>query len=182
MVCSPRCRRHHHCCRCTATVEALLPCCLHPSASPAAAVPLHCCHLPHSAANFVVMPPLPLHRCRLRATVATPLPCWCCHSAATNTTLLLPRCHHHSVAAANPLLLLTLPYSRHAAAAALPPPLHCRHHPCADTAVAMLLPPPSLCCSHCHRCPATLPPCSLLLLSCRCAPTNNALLLPRCRR
>jgi hypothetical protein len=163
-------------------VATLLPCCLRPSASTTAAtVPLRCCRLPCSAPNFVVMPPLPPPCRRQRAAVATPLLRWCCHSAA-NTALLPPRCRHCSAAGAKTLRPLTPPYCRRAAAAPLPPPLRCRRRPRADTAVAMLPPPPPLCCSRCRQCLFALPPRSLLPLSCRCAPTNNALLPPRCRR
>jgi hypothetical protein len=126
------------------------------------------------------MPPLPPPCYCLRTAVAAPLPRWCCRSAATNTTLLLPHCRCHSASAANALPLLIPPYCSRAAAAALPPPLCCCCCPRADTTVAVLLLPPPLCCIRCHRCPAALPPHSLLPLSCRCAPTNNAPLPPRC--
>jgi hypothetical protein len=65
--------------------------------------------------------------------------------------------------------------------------VHCRCRPHADTAVAVLPPPPPLCCSRCSRCPAALPPRSLLLLSClRCCHSAAAVNLalppppPRC--
>ncbi len=64
-----RCRR-----RCAAIVAALLPCCLRCSASAAAVVPLRCCPLPCSPADFVVMAPPPPPCRRLRTAVATPLP------------------------------------------------------------------------------------------------------------
>jgi hypothetical protein len=128
-----------------------------------------------------MLPPPPPF-CRLRATVAAPLPRWCCRSAATNSALLPPRCCRRSAAVANALPPLTRPYCRRAAASTLPPPLCCCKRPHSDTAVAVLPPPPPPCCSRCRRCPAALPPRSSLPLSCRCAPTNNALLPPRCCR
>jgi hypothetical protein len=142
MVCPPRCHRRRHCRRCTATVTALLLCCLHCSASAAAAILLCCRHLPCSAANFVVMPPPPPPFRRLRATVPAPLPRWCCRSAAAhNTPLLTPllclRCHR--AAAANiTLLLLRCRLYPALVSALLPPPL-CRHRRCRAAAAASAL-------------------------------------------
>jgi hypothetical protein len=164
MVCSPRCRRRRHCRRCAAAVATQLSCCLRRSASATAAIPLRCRRLPRSAANFVVMPPLPPPCRRLHATVAVPLPRWCCRSAAANTALLLPRCRRcQRPATANTALL----------------PPHCRR--CPAPASTLLLPP-----SYRHRrCCATAATTTLLWplppMSCHPAtPLIDAAELPLC--
>ncbi len=134
-----------HCCCAAAVLPLLLFLC--PCHRPAALLP------PPSLFRqlFVVMLSLPPPCCRLRATVAVPLPRWCCRSAAPNTALLPPCWRCRSATAANALPLLTPPYCCHAAVAALLPPLRCCRCPCADTASAVLPPPPPLCCSRCHQ-------------------------------